>query len=297
MGGKQVSGQRVITGQWNVQVYTVQESSYDTLELRDMVRSQWIISHVLNGEVVTSCGGESAAVHAGDVMIHPPNLPFMEFASVPGTHHWIALDVRNADGIDLFKLHPVQQVVSLSEPHRFTAIFEELHHLFMDGRRSYDDFVTIGLTMRLLGMLLDDAYAADASPAKGMWTVDVRFAPVIRFMESHMHEKLTRADMAALLHQSPNHFDKRFMQAYGVTAMDMLRDMRLRKARRLLEQTSHTLEHIAQKCGLGDAAYLSRQFTRRYGMTSGECRKQARLGQADYLPDAEQPDSRAAAAD
>lgn len=288
-----MSGQQVVSDQWSIQVYTVQEATYETLDLRDMVRSQWIVSHVVRGDVVTSCGGESAVVRAGDVMIHPPDMPFSERAAGPGMHHWLAFDVRNADGVDLFKQHPVTQVVALRDPRRFTAAFLELLRAFEAEHRALGSFMIAGHVMRVLGILLEDAYGAAPQSARAMWTVDERFVDVMRCMETRMHEKLTRADLAAILHQSPNYFDKRFRQSYGVTAMDMLRDMRLRKARQLLEQTTGTLEHIAMACGLGDAAYMSRLFVRRYGMSPGACRKQARTAQAVYWPEAARKEGRA----
>jgi len=280
-----MGSRRVIAGQWSMQLYTIHEASYDSLAMHDTVREQWIVSHVLQGDVRSNCGGgDFIRVRPGDVMIHPPRLPFSELADGPGTHHWMALDVRNADGVDLFRLHPVPQVITLRDPHRYSSLFVELLRLAQADENAYGDFAAVALTMQLLAILLEDADHAAVPPLEGMWTVDERFADVVRFMEARLHEKLARADLAALLHLSPNHFDKRFQAVYGVTAMDMLRDMRLRKARQLLERTPHTLEHIALMCGLGDAAYLSRQFMRRYGMTPGACRKHARSAQAVYVP-------------
>jgi transcriptional regulator GlxA family with amidase domain len=63
----------------------------------------------------------------------------------------------------------------------------------------------------------------------------------------------------------------------------MLRDMRLRRAKKLLESTSDTLTLIAEACGFNDTAYFSHQFTKHYAQTPGEYRKQARELMKSYI--------------
>jgi AraC-like DNA-binding protein len=69
--------------------------------------------------------------------------------------------------------------------------------------------------------------------------------------------------------------------------MGMLRDMRLKRSKQLLEQTEETLESIAAQCGLTDASYLCKQFKRQYGMLPGEFKEAVRRTQATDLYGAE----------
>ena len=63
----------------------------------------------------------------------------------------------------------------------------------------------------------------------------------------------------------------------------MLRGLRLRRARTLLESTDGTLETISAACGLGDAAALSRAFKVEYGLSPGAHRTNARQARQSVL--------------
>ena len=65
--------------------------------------------------------------------------------------------------------------------------------------------------------------------------------------------------------------------------MRMLRDLRLRRARTLLESTDDTLDSIAAACGLGDAAAFSRAFKAHYGLAPGAHRRDARQARQSVL--------------
>ncbi|MBW7456119.1 AraC family transcriptional regulator, partial [Paenibacillus sepulcri] len=112
-------------------------------------------------------------------------------------------------------------------------------------------------------------------------SVKDRFGRLIGLMTHRLHEKLGREELAAAVRLSPNYLDKAFGQRYGLTPMQMLRDMRLKRSRQLLERTEATLESIASQCGMTDASYLSRQFKRAYGVQPGEYRESVRSLQAE----------------
>ena len=107
-------------------------------------------------------------------------------------------------------------------------------------------------------------------------------------MQAHLQEKLTRDDLARLAHLHPGYFDRAWRAAYGTSPLALLRDMRLRHARSLLERTDHTLDHVAQQCGMGEATHFSRVFRAHVGQSPGQYRQSARTAR-HYAPTAEMP--------
>ncbi|MDQ2800225.1 MAG: helix-turn-helix transcriptional regulator [Armatimonadota bacterium] len=75
-----------------------------------------------------------------------------------------------------------------------------------------------------------------------------------------------------------------FRQTYGVAPMQMLRDLRLQRARHLLESTDRTVASIAELCGFEDAAYFTRVFRRRMGLSPGRHRQSVRTARRSYSP-------------
>jgi AraC family transcriptional regulator, positive regulator of tynA and feaB len=66
--------------------------------------------------------------------------------------------------------------------------------------------------------------------------------------------------------------------AEGLGVAETIRDMRLDRARMLLEQSSPNvlIADIAAQCGLYDTANFSRQFRRRFGLTPSDVRRASR---------------------
>ena len=140
------------------------------------------------------------------------------------------------------------------------------------------DLRVFTLATELLAQILQ-SWAAQGSPPRprALQTAEDRFADVVNYMASHLDRKLTRDDLASRVFLHPGYLDRVFRAAYGVAPMQMLRDLRLRRAKELLESTDDTLDTIAHACGLGDAAAFSRAFRARYGTAPGKHRQSVRL--------------------
>lgn len=270
--------------QLHVSLYQVETTSYQTLRVVDMERSHWIVSHVLRGAVETHCQGEAARVKSGDVMIHPPDLPFSEYAVGAGTHQWMAFDLVVSPHVDLFHLHPVPLVVSLVSVPVFTHTFDLLSQVWAQPASPLRDLRAFGLTVELLSLVLDSWQAAGSVVrAPALQSTRARFLPILLYMRDHLDQKLSRNDLAEQACLHPGYFDRAFRATYGTPPMRMLRNLRLRRAQLLLETTNETLHSIALACGLGDATHLSRVFRERFGKTPGQHRESVKTTREGYI--------------
>ena len=260
-------------------LYAAEETSYERLELPRRRLSCWVISYVKRGRVVIELPGGKHLARTGDVMVHPPNQPFSEQASTPGVHQWLLLDVRDSSGLELLRRHPLPHVVRLSTPHRFEHLFTRLVRVQEEVSPLKEVRVT-ALVLELLALLLGDAgHVSSAPPPEAA----DRFERVVQFMRNNLSEPLSRRDLARKARLHPTHFDRAFRGLYGVTPMGMMRELRLRGARQLLETTDDTLEAIAEACGFHDASYLSRAFKTRFWQTPGSYRDRVKSTKRSYL--------------
>lgn len=270
--------------QLQLSLYIAEHASYNSLDIIDQIYPHWVISYVLRGDVVTSCCGESWRAKAGDVMLHPPQLPFSEHASGPGTHQWLLIDVMNAQHIDLFRLYPVSPVVSLTSPSAFSATFERLYASWADMDLPFRHIQISAYALQLCSMVLESWRQQGSLPrSAALLTPRDRFTDIIGYMSQHLEQKLTRDDLAALAYLHPGYFDRAFRSIYGIPPMQMLRDLRLQQAQRLLETTDLSLQAIALQCGLSDAGYFSRVFRQRFGQPPGNYRESAKSVKESYV--------------
>lgn len=81
---------------------------------------------------------------------------------------------------------------------------------------------------------------------------------------------------------------RRFLAATGCSVTDRLQDIRIERAKRLLEQSGLPVEQIASDVGYSDTSFFRRLFRRRVGLTPGNYRRMFSLP----VPDTErQPES------
>jgi AraC family transcriptional regulator, transcriptional activator FtrA len=91
--------------------------------------------------------------------------------------------------------------------------------------------------------------------------------PLLAWMIENLDQSCTIEELAQRAHMSPRTFARRFRAETGTTPFDWLTAQRVLLARRLLEETTLSVESVAVRAGFGDAATLRHHFTKRVGAT------------------------------
>jgi transcriptional regulator GlxA family with amidase domain len=88
------------------------------------------------------------------------------------------------------------------------------------------------------------------------------FADTISWLQAHLDQEVTIADLAARAAMSPRTFARRFPASTGTTPLTWILRERARLAQRLLETTDLPIDAIAGKTGFGTADNLRKHFGR-----------------------------------
>lgn len=100
-----------------------------------------------------------------------------------------------------------------------------------------------------------------------------RFNELIAWMQQRLDEDLSierLADQAAL---SVRHFTRSFRKAIGTSPASYVEELRLERARGLIEGNNASFEEIARQCGFGNPDRMRRAFLRAAGNTPREMRR------------------------
>ncbi|MCD9023731.1 helix-turn-helix domain-containing protein [Cohnella silvisoli] len=269
--------------QLDFSLYRVERAIYDSFHL-DMIKPYWTVSFVLDGEVKTKSQGAVEIAKSGDVMIYPPHVPFSETALGKGVHLWMLIDMRVVPQLNFFQRFPIARVVTLQNAQAYARTFDDLLNVWEQDHSPFRDFKAISLTVQLLEAILESWLAAGSPgiPASKL-TEEDRFLQVVQYMEQNLDDKITRAQLAQILHLHPGYFNRAFKKMYGVSSLQMLKTLRLRKAAQMLEEPDNTLEVISKECGFGDAAYFSKIFKQSFGKTPGEYRRSIRNTKVGFM--------------
>jgi transcriptional regulator GlxA family with amidase domain len=101
---------------------------------------------------------------------------------------------------------------------------------------------------------------------------------VLAWARAHLDEQLTVRGLAARANMSPRTFARRFVAVTGTTPHHWLVTQRVEMAQRLLEETDHAVEVVAQQSGFGTAAMLRHHFGQRRGTSPQLYRRTFRSG-------------------
>lgn len=96
--------------------------------------------------------------------------------------------------------------------------------------------------------------------------MDLRIEKVRGVIDSNFHRALSVNDMATLVNLSYSRLQHLFKAEMGVTFTSYLKNIRIEKARELLETTFLTNQQIMTKVGLSDESHFVRDFKKVYGL-------------------------------
>nr|WP_026333108.1 AraC family transcriptional regulator [Thioalkalivibrio sp. ALM2T] len=99
-----------------------------------------------------------------------------------------------------------------------------------------------------------------------------RSAQVIDYMQAHLDEPISLAELAALCDLSPWHFARAFRDTHGQPPHRYLTRLRLERARELLSTSTRNISEIAATTGY-TPQQLARHFRQAFGMSPGEYRR------------------------
>jgi transcriptional regulator GlxA family with amidase domain len=127
--------------------------------------------------------------------------------------------------------------------------------------------------MREVGrvLLLDRLRMAETEQPKGASAlISLPKGPLrraLQAMESALEAPLSTAEVASGVNLSTRQLERLFARYLGKSPQAFYRDLRLHRARTLIEGSPMALTEIALSCGFETPSHFSRVFKRRYGVT------------------------------
>lgn len=88
---------------------------------------------------------------------------------------------------------------------------------------------------------------------------------VLDYIDTHLCEQIKLSDICSCAGYKTAWFSKIFHEIIGFTVTDYINFIRARKARRLLVNTSMSMNEISEACGFSSAIYFDRVFKRHTG--------------------------------
>lgn len=96
---------------------------------------------------------------------------------------------------------------------------------------------------------------------------------VTLYLEAHYQEDLRLDDVAQALGNNKSYLCVAFKKDTGITILDCLNTIRIRRAAELIVYSDHSFTQVADMCGFASVSHFNRVFLKYVGITPGQCRR------------------------
>lgn len=200
-------------------------------------------------------GGTTHEVRRGQVVVLPPNVPHAYEADTgdPWTLWWVHVLGRDLEEfLRSSGMTAAQPVRQLGDVYRPVSLIEEIVGAMERGDTDASLLAASGAAWHLMAQLCAEQVAGAAA------------LPVIDaardYIVANLAEPLTVASLAAMARMSPSHFAAQFRQRVGTSPIRFQTQVRMGRARELLDTTTRNVDSIAAEVGYDDPFYFSRLF-------------------------------------
>ncbi len=112
-----------------------------------------------------------------------------------------------------------------------------------------------------------DQHALDIS---GFSPLSVR---ITEYLEAHFTENVQLEDIGQELGYNSDYLCRAFHKDTGITVLDALNRIRIRRAAKLLAYSDQSVAEVALLCGFGSSTQFGRVFQKYIGLTPSQCRR------------------------
>ena len=123
-----------------------------------------------------------------------------------------------------------------------------------------------------------DMAEVNPSPPKAQPSLDEEFVrQVMDFVEHRLQDhEVSMDDFARHVNMGRSVFYHKLKAIFGLSPVEFLREMRLKRARQLVETGAYNVSAIATMTGFNDAKYFSKCYARRFGLPPSDHQRQLR---------------------
>ena len=151
---------------------------------------------------------------------------------------------------------------------RLLSQLTELLHCFESDTPHQELSIRLILSYLCLHIIKTSQHSNDRFP--NYETANPVVHQTLQYILYNFRKKITMQELGQKAHVSPNHLALLFKQSTGTTCMQMIADLRMQYALKLLENPNLSIETISEQSGFSAVSYFISVFRKRFGITPKE---------------------------
>ena len=171
-------------------------------------------------------------------------------------------------GEDVFAFKRIQGHYS----HQLLDLIGEFQLEIMNYGEAYPQMIR-SISTRIVFQLIRDLSSGQEKSSKMIVKENNYISKAIMFMQEHYQTNISINDICNRIYLSPCHFKRVFKEQTGRTPHQYLMDIRLERAKELLQRKENTIADTARLCGFINAGHFAVAFKRSTNRSPSEYRK------------------------
>ncbi|MBO0794265.1 MAG: helix-turn-helix domain-containing protein [Ktedonobacteraceae bacterium] len=236
----------------------------------------YILSYHKKGYAQLRVGDQHYTVAPGMVICIPP---YVEHDHYKGTHEesvflWWHFKFQIAGVVDVMKMFSLPLIFRLHDSERFEQVFHQFMESTAPSRYLPSTILKQAKAWELLYIILDSVIELDeADDSEGMVHIPSQsFLSILCQIVQHPERQLSLQGLADELHMHPTYICNRFKELFGKSPIQMQREMKIQRAKTLLETTELPVTKISQVLGYNEVQNFTRLFKSYVGVSPSQFR-------------------------
>lgn len=144
-----------------------------------------------------------------------------------------------------------------------------------DDQGNASDEATVSYLAALLNVMTEDFRKNRAKDSRYIDTSGYSDLSrrIVSYLEEHFADNFSLNDLAENLDYNKTYLCKAFKDDTGTTILDVLNEIRIRRAAELITYSDLSLAQVARSCGFVSVSHFNRVFHKYVGITPGQCRR------------------------
>ena len=223
-------------------------------------KTEYVLVITLSGEATYFINGESVSTKKNDVLLFSPK--HLRSGKTDINNPWEFISI-------IFQIEQndaAQELLSVPYLH-FCSVGDDIRSRFVDAAYSWQGKPPL-YSVKCSHIVLSILYDLVCTMLPHNFTPHFhKIEAAHTFIQANFKKQITVEDLANRLGLSVSYFRKLFRQAYGLSPMQYITNLRIHTARDLLLTGEVNVTEAAQLSGFDDIYYFSKLFKKHYGCT------------------------------
>ncbi|NBD23885.1 helix-turn-helix domain-containing protein [Paenibacillus glycinis] len=244
-------------------------------EMRTFKRTlpYYMMSYHKKGSAKLRVGDETYDIPPGSIIYVPMNVEHDHFKTRTDETEflWWHFTLQIAGVMDVMKMFQIPYLFKLNDAEAFERVFMQ----FMEATSTSRPLLLSAIlkqakALELLYMILDSAISRKDMIGNPMQSQS--FLNLLARIVQHPQEQLSLQSLSEELHMHPTYICNRFKELFGKSPMQVQREMKIQRAKTLLETSEMSITEIAQALGSNELQNFTRLFKSYVGVSPTQYR-------------------------